>query len=308
MTLFRLTKRQIITRLILTGILLLGGSVYLFARACPQWHAADVTPEIGKASENPYLNPDGQTQETRILPPEGYARVPAGESSFLSFMRQQPVYEDGSMLISYAGQNLSNANAAAVYTLSLGDEGYQQCADTIIRLWSEYFYASGQTERIAFAYSNGYPTDYESWRSGYRYVTAGNLTARFRLAGYDDSEQAFHNYLKSVMRYAGTLSLEAESTPIAAEDAHAGDMLCHGGAPGHAAVIVDEAVNADGERCFLLAQGFIPAQTAHIIKGYGDTQNPWYSETQLAEHPVRLCSYTFDGNALRRWKDGFGEK
>ena len=304
MTLFRLTKRQIVLWLVLLGILPVGGCGFLCVRACPQWHAAPVVPEIAQAAENPYINPDGGTQETRILPPEGFARVPAADDSFLAFMRQMPVYENGSMLVSYRGERLSNANAVAVYTLTLGDEGYQQCADTIIRLWSEYFFASGQTGRLTFAYSNGYPTDYESWRDGYRYLTAGNLTWRMKLAGYDDSEQGFHNYLRSVMRYAGTLSLETESQPIAAADAHAGDILCHGGAPGHAVVIVDEAVSPDGERCFLLAQGFIPAQSAHIITGYGDTQNPWYTEAQLAENPVRLCSYTFESNELRRWKDG----
>lgn len=262
-------------------------------------------PEITQTAENPYLDPAGSTQETRILPPEGYARVPAAEDSFLHFMRTFPLCEHGSSIVSYSGEQLPSANAAAVYQLSLGDEGYQQCADTIIRLWSEYFRASGQTERIAFTYSNGYPTDYGSWRNGWRYLTAGNLTWRMKLAGFDDSEQQFRNYLRSVMRYAGTLSLEAESEPIAAADAHAGDILCNGGAPGHAVIIVDEAVNEAGERCFLMAQGFIPAQTAHIITGYSDPQNPWYPESALAGDPVQLCSYTFHGDALRRWKDGF---
>lgn len=301
----RLTKRQLFVRLILLCVLVLGGFVYLCVRACPQWRAAQIVLELGRTAENPYINPQGQTQETRILPPEGYERIPAAADSFLGFMRQQPLCADGSSIVSYRGEQLSNANAAAVYALSVGDEGYQQCADTIIRLWSEYFYQTGQTERIAFAFSNGHPTDYGHWREGYRWVTVGNLTWRMKLAGFDDSEQQFHNYLCAVMRYAGTLSLEAESQPIAAADARAGDILCNGGAPGHAVVIADEAVNEAGERCFLLAQGFIPAQTAHIIAGYIDPQNPWYSEAELAGDAVQLCSYTFHGDALRRWKEGF---
>lgn len=46
MKLIRLTKKQIILRLLLPGVLLLGGFVWLCVRACPQWrgssdHAGD---------------------------------------------------------------------------------------------------------------------------------------------------------------------------------------------------------------------------------------------------------------------------
>lgn len=119
-----------------------------------------------------------------------------------------------------------------------------------------------------------------------------------------------HNYLKAVMRYAGTLSLEAESQPIGISEAHAGDIICKGGAPGHVVVIVDEAVNEKGERCFLLAQGLIPSQSAHVIAGVHDSPLgetcPWYTETQLSTAPIRLSCYSYEStDALRRWKDGF---
>ena len=79
----------------------------------------------------------------------------------------------------------------------------------------------------------------------------------------------------------------------------------NGGTPGHAVVIVDEAVNADGDRCYLLAQGFMPAQSCHILTGAGDAKNPWYTEEQLSGDSVQVSSYPFTGEALRRWKDGF---
>jgi len=301
----RLTKKQIAVRVILLTVLLLGGYLLLCVRACPTWKPAEVTLKIEQERENPYIDPSGMTQETRILPPEGYTRTEAADGSFLSFMRQQPVYENGSMIYVYDGRYASNANAAAVYAMTVGTEGYQQCADSIIRMWSEYFYSTGQIDRIAFHLSNGDLCDYESWRSGKRVLAIGGLSWQMKLKGYDDSEQQFHNYLVTVMRYAGTLSLEAESQPIAAADAHAGDLFCHGGTPGHAVLIVDEAVNEAGERCFLLAQGMIPAQSFHILTGYGDAQSPWYTQEQLSEETVRLAGYTFSGDALRRWNGGF---
>ncbi len=300
MKIWKLTKKQVIIRLILLVIFLIALYLLMCLRACPKWHDQVLTPPESKGA--------GGTQETAVAPPEGYERIPAAEGSFLQFMREMPVWEQGSSIMTYDGEAISSVNAAAVYTLSLPDVDLQQCADTVIRLWSEYYYQTGQTDRIAFSYSNGYETSWADWQKGWRYLTvpAVGWTFRVKLAGRDDSLQQMHNYLQAVMRYAGTLSLEAESQPVAASEAHAGDIICKGGAPGHVLVIVDEAVNEKGERCFLFAQGLMRSQSAHIVAGCGDADSPWYTEKQLSEMPVRFSSYTYQTpDTLRRWKDGF---
>lgn len=300
MKIWKLTKKQVIIRLILLVIFLIALYLLMCLRACPKWHDQVLTPPESKGA--------GGTQETAVAPPEGYERIPAAEGSFLQFMREMPVWEQGSSIMTYDGEAISSVNAAAVYTLSLPDVDLQQCADTVIRLWSEYYYQTGQTDRIAFSYSNGYETSWAGWQKGWRYLTvpAVGWTFRVKLKGQDDSLQQMHNYLQAVMRYAGTLSLEAESQPIAASEAHAGDIICKGGAPGHVLVIVDEAVNEKGERCFLFAQGLMRSQSAHIVAGCGDADSPWYTEKQLSEMPVRFSSYTYQPpDTLRRWKDGF---
>lgn len=306
MTLFRLTKKQIVIRLILLAALLIGGAVWLCVRACPTWHSRiQVPPEVRDGSVQ------SSTQEDLLPPPEGYARIPAAEDSFLHFMRTSQCWPAGSSIMTYDGKPLSGVNAAAVYTLPLPDSGYQECADTIMVLWGNYLYNRQEYDRIAFSFSNGYETKYTDWREGWRYVTLPliNKTFRVKLAGEDGSDQQYFNYCEAVMRYAGTLSLEAESHTISPSEAQTGDMLCQGGAPGHAVVIVDEARNADGKRCFLLAQGFMPSQSAHIIAGVQDSplgkDCPWYTEEQLAGSPIHLSSFTFQPDALRRWKDGF---
>lgn len=309
MTRIRLTKKQIIVRVIVLAVLCIAAYTVLCMRACRTWKPAEVMPEYTQVRENPYIDPAGGTQETRILPPEGYTRTEAAEGSFLRFMRQQPVYDNGSMIYAYNGDHLSGANAAAVYTLSVGDEGYQQCADSIIRLWSDYYWSTGQKDKLSYHLSNGFLCDYASWCRGKRVLAFGEWAVWLKLKGYDDSEQSYRNYLMTVMQFAGTLSLHAESQPIAPQDARAGDILCHPGTPGHAVVLVDEAMNAAGERCFLIAQGFIPAQSCHIIAGYGDAQSPWYTEAQLdaAQHDgvISLSSYVFHTDELRRWNEGF---
>ena len=53
----------------------------------------------------------------------------------------------------------------------------------------------------------------------------------------------------------------------------------------------------------------MPSQSAHIIAGVHNSplgpECPWYTEEQLSQNPVCLSRYTFEPDALRRWKEGF---
>ena len=286
--------------LVLLPAVLLCCFLFLIAKPWRHWKPAEVSVQIQEPQESPCINPEGMTQETRILPPEGYKRIPAAGNSFLSFMRQQPLYENGSMIYSYDGKALSNANAAAVYSLSVGSEGYQECADSIIRLWSEYLWSQGRKDALRFHLTNGSVCGYRSFSRGKRVLAAGNHSVMIKLAPASDDEQTFHDWLMTVMRYAGTLSLDKESVPVPVQEVHPGEFLCTGGSPGHAVLIADEAVNEDGKRCFLLAEGFMPAQSCHIIAGYNCDPNPWYTEEQLSADPVCVSTYTFSGSTVLR--------
>lgn len=304
----KMTKKRLLIDLLLllVGLPVVSAVCWLALRVKPyrHWKPAAVTVQVTETDENPYLNPEGMTQETRILPPEGFTRTEAAPHSFLRFMRNQPLYENGSLIYTFDGRTLSNGNAAAVYTLSVGDEGYQECADTVIRFWSEYLWANGQKDRLAFHLTNGKLCDYRKFSRGNRIAAAGDFAVWLPIAGASDDEQTFHDWLMTVMRYAGTLSLEKESEPITVQDARAGDFLCHGGSPGHAVLIVDEAENERGERVFLLANGFMPAQSAHILAGYNCDPNPWYTQEQLSAETVCLSTYTFTGDGILRRHTG----
>ncbi len=43
-------------------------------------------------------------------------------------------------------------------------------------------------------------------------------------------------------------------------------MFIKGGSPGHCVMVADVAPEQDSGRCFLLAQGYMPAQEFQIIK------------------------------------------
>ncbi len=56
-------------------------------------------------------------------------------------------------------------------------------------------------------------------------------------------------------------------------------MFIQGGFPGHAVIVIDIAVRKkSGEKIFLLAQSYMPAQDIHILKNLRSRQfSPWYS-------------------------------
>lgn len=95
----------------------------------------------------------------------------------------------------------------------------------------------------------------------------------------NDSYSEFRKYLDVVFMYAGTLSLEKELIPIDINDIEIGSVFIKGGSPGHAVIVVDLAENkATGDRMFLLAQSYMPAQDIQILKNMEESKfSPWYS-------------------------------
>ncbi|MEJ7666645.1 MAG: DUF4846 domain-containing protein [Hymenobacter sp.] len=67
--------------------------------------------------------------------------------------------------------------------------------------------------------------------------------------------------------YAGTLSLSREVRPVPLAKSEPGDVLVHGGRPGHAVLVADVATNPrTGQRYLLLAQSYMPAQNIHLLR------------------------------------------
>lgn len=304
--LLSLHRKEIIIRLILLALLLLCGYILLCMRVCPKWEKRQIEVVTEAAMDSPLIDPEGMTQETRILPPEGYTRTEVAESSFTAFLRHQPLFPHGSLIYVHDGSAKSSACAAAVYTMDTGTANLQQCADSIIRLYSEYYRLQGMPDKIAFHTTSGFLLDYETWRSGKRALAFGEFVMWVKVRGYQDSDEQFLSYLSTVMRYAGTLSLERESKTIPAAKMRVGDFFCHGGSPGHVVLVVDEAINAQGEKCYLLGQGMMPAQSFHILYPQGDTADPWYKADEI-RFPLRTgTGYVFqDESTLRRWNEGF---
>lgn len=160
---------------------------------------------------------------------------------------------------------------------SVGEKDLQQCADAIIRLRAEYLYSTGQFNMLKFHFTS---VDLYSWidhSKGIRAIVNGNKVSFEKKAKPDSSYNNFTKYLEVIFMYAGTISLEKEISKIE-EDSQIsiGDIIVVPGSPGHAVIIVDEAVNSKNEKNFLITEGFMPTQSIHVLTNFDTDIGPWY--------------------------------
>ena len=260
---------------------------------------SDTTNASENISAASLIDASGMTLESRIRTPDGYTRTPEDTGSLAEFLRNYAMKEDQSPVLLYDGSEKGNQNAhVAVFDLPIEAEDLQQCADSVIRVYAEYFWSTGQYDRIAFHFTSGFDAQYTKWADGYRIQVDGNNVSWTKSAQPDTSYECFQKYRRMVFTYAGTASMDTEAEPIALSDIQVGDVFLKGGHPGHVVMIVDLCENVSGKKAFLLAQGYMPAQQFHVLKNPAHEDDPWYYEDEVT-YPFRTPEYTFDEGSLK---------
>ncbi len=256
--------------------------------------SAEVEPQ-----EAIFVHPEGNTLTTRFATPAGYERSVVEEGSFADFLRNYEMKEDGSPVLLYDGREKGNQGAhAAVFALPIENADLQQCADSVMRMYAEYYWQNGQYDKIGFHFTNGFWCDYVTWREGYRVQVQGNDVQFVKQAQYDDSYACFVKYMRTVFNYAGTLSMDSlEAETISLSEMEVGDVILTGGSPGHVVMVADVCVDEAGKKAFLLAQGYMPAQEFHIIKNPLHEGDPWYYEEEMS-FPIRTAEYVFGDESM----------
>lgn len=221
----------------------------------------------------------GMTVQDRFRLPEGFERTETEAGSFGEYLRNLPLKPHGSEVRYFDGSIKPHHVHEAVIDMDIGERDLQQCADAVMRLWAEYLYGKGLYEEIHFNFTNGFKAEYIPWRQGSRIKVQGNKSYWVKQGGLSDDYGSFRKYLEMVFAYAGTLSLSRELKSVPLDQMKPGDIFIKGGSPGHCVIVVDMAVNpASGQKYFLLAQSYMPAQDIHVLKNpeNGDG-NPWYT-------------------------------
>lgn len=246
---------------------------------------------------------EGGTIETRILPPIDFQRVTVAEGSYAEYLRTLPLKPHGSPVLYYNGAEKNKRNIyIAVVDMEIGDRDLQQCADAIMRLRGEYLYGIGAYDKIHFNFTNGFRVDYSKWMEGYRIVIEGNQSFWVKRREPFNTYQDFRRYMDIIFAYAGTISLENELNSVDLSEMEIGDVFIQGGSPGHAVVVVDMAANeSTGEKLFLLAQSYMPAQETQILVNPMDRDlSPWYSLNFEGE-TIITPEWTFKRSDLKRF-------
>jgi hypothetical protein len=168
----------------------------------------------------------------------------------------------------------------AVIDLPIGSKNLQQCADVCMRLRADYLRAAGRENEIVFL---------------------DNASKAYKYADYKN-RKTYDDYLETVFNWCGTFSLEKQLKKVRNNNAiKPGDVIIYGGSPGHAVIIADMAVDADGRRVFLLAQGYMPAQDIHILNNLNQPNSPWYS-ISLNDVELQTPEWTFNPINIRTWE------
>ena len=225
------------------------------------------------------IHKNGNTVKTRFSAPKNYEWIEENPNSFGEFLVNFTLKKYGAQILRFDGNPIATQSLhEAIYDIDTGEKDLQQCADSVIRLYAEYLWKQDRKDEIAFHFTNGDLVKWTDYRDGYRAFVMGNSVDYRKTASYEDSYQNFRNYLDLIYNYAGTISLTAETKAVnSTKNLKTGDILITPGSPGHVVFIAGSCENKNGEKLFLLSEGFTPAQSIHLLKNpFEENISPWY--------------------------------
>jgi len=235
---------------------------------------------------------------TRFTPPAGFTRVDVEPGSFAHFVRHLPLRKKGTHVTSHDGAVLM-ADAAAVVDIDTGKRDLQQCADSVLRVYAEYLWSIRQHEAIAFKFTSGDVSTWSSWKQGIRPVVGRKVRFQ-KKADPDGSYANFRAYLDNLFMYAGSASLEAYTPKSKFSALHPGDFFVLGGYPGHAVLVLDVAKNKAGEVRVLLGQGYMPAQSFHVVQHKDGAA--WFAFDRQGQLTIPTWAKPFPPSSVRRFR------
>jgi hypothetical protein len=128
----------------------------------------------------------------------------------------------------------------------------------------------------------------------------GNTTSWQKKGAPSNTYKDFRAYMELIFTYAGTLSLSKSLHTKKINDMAIGDVFIVGGSPGHAVIVVDMAQNPKGEKIFMLAQSYMPAQETQILRNpSNENLSPWYEIN--SDEIIKTPEWTFSSHQLKTW-------
>ena len=241
--------------------------------------AANPACHEASAESHPFADPSNlaRTLCGAFPSPPGFERVKAADGSFADWLRHLPLRPIGTQPKTYLGETTvwKASEVAAVIDLDLIGK-IQDCATSAVRLWVEYLVNHGKEKTLSVTMNQRKVLSWAGFMRGclpsYNgetrklSVTCGHRrpsvsTAQARAA-------SIRKYVRHAMRWTNSSTLARHLRRATKAETGPGTVILQPGSSGgvgHASIIVDKAVNTDGDRLYLVANGFLPAQDMLIV-------------------------------------------
>ena len=249
----------------------------------------------------PHTAPFYEFLAGRFPAPAGFTRASVADRSYGQWLRYLPLRPPAAPVRGLDGAVLLPGDSpylAGVIDLDLRRN--QECADVIMRLRFEYLRWANREGEISVPAGDGVQLSWAKWKQGYRPVERRGRLSLVRSGNVNASRANFDRYLAAVFNWCGTYNLAEMGRTVSFGQLQPGDFFARGGSPGHAVILADVARDPAGHTRALLLQGYMPAQSAHLLTpGDGD---PWF----LLEpgQPVEVPGWgAFQWSNLRRFED-----
>lgn len=256
------------------------------------------------------VNAEGTTIKDRFIPPDGYTRVEAPAGSFGAYLQNFELKPMGDPAYVWnkdtgAASDISTAAGAAIAVFNQDITRWQQCADSIMRLYAEYLYENNEYDKISFDFTTGFKCDFKNWSEGKRVKVNGSKCTWVEKADPSTDRATFDKYLDFVYQFANTESLQTQMTPVSSNDIQIGDCFVITSWQmdenlGHAVFIADMCVNEAGEKLYLIFEGTTPATQISLAKHNDTTYGYWIP---LAEDGTLSITKTVFDEAIQDYKD-----
>ena len=214
---------------------------------------------------------------SRFPTPTGLTRIDEATGSFAAFLRTLPLAAAGTKVLSYSGGTVregDDTRVAAAVAIDIGTADLQQCADSVLRMHAEWRWARGDRD-VSYRAAAGLEMPFSRWARGDRPIAHGSSLAWGpRARPTEPDHGAFRRYLDDVFAWANTGSIARDARKIELADLAPGDFFVLPGGPGHAVLVLDLARGEGGRRAVLLGQGFMPAQSFHVLRSKGSAWFP----------------------------------
>lgn len=262
---------------------------------------------VGDIPKESILNKEGIDIESRYKTPNGYTRVKADKGSFAYFLRHEKLKKYGENALYYNGSEKPSRDVYdSVFDVDLENKNLLHCADACFKFRADYLYSKGEYSKIKFNFVSNGVADFEKYSKGYR---VNPEDGRYYLSKPPStSRETYKKFMNLVYGYCGTLSLVKDTHFVNIDDMQIGDVFVRGGTPGtktvgHAIMVIDMGVDKDGNKIFMLAQSYMPAQQTQVLINKDNKEiSPWYKVEDVKKSgKLYTPQWTFELNQLKRF-------